>query len=98
MGASVDLRSESFMLLAAVQADRMPLPGIIAFSLGGALFLSVGVMMLRDPRGRGVRMLRRGSLVEASESFYAGFARVFGVVATLAGAGLVAAAAFEAFR
>lgn len=46
--------------------------------------------------GRGVRMLKRASLFEASsESFYVAFSKVFGVAATLGGAGLIIAAAVE---
>lgn len=83
------------MMLSVVESNKMPLLGILVFLLGGGIFLYLGWVMLRNSGGRGVRMLKRGSLFEASESFYIAFSKVFGVAATLIGAGLISAAVFE---
>lgn len=87
--------AESSVILSAVEADKMPLPVVLVFLLGGEIFLYLGWVMLWNSGGRGVRMLKRGSLFEASESFYIAFSKVFGVAATLMGAGLIGAAVFE---
>lgn len=74
----------------------MPLPGLITFSLGGGVFLCLGFVLLRNPGGRGVRLLRRAALAElASQTFYTVFSKMLGSVFLAGGIGLILTVVLE---